>query len=264
MDYPFVRKTHYNVSNNWWFLPTDLFKTEQDKENMTKTIRKSPLVTYFDDISRKDLFKYILITFIVVLLFYRLNLHWSIWIGLLIGLVFVYYLHERQALELNVDADQMWAVLKSPLLKNTKYFITDPQFIQWVGDVSDLKQYNVLEFNKMITSLDRFLKLVYEIKIGVKLCKENLDLAHDYKVTCLNQFHSMIYKINNADLRTKYNYYLEQLGLLLNERHMNLIKICNMYYLMKPITIESHFDVTGMDEPTAHDHMYDKNYNYYN
>lgn len=263
MDYPILRKGRYNVSNNYWFLPTDLFQTVQEQENKDQTVRKSPILTYLDQITRKEKFKYFLIALIVILFVYRLNLHWTIWMGIPVGLFVVYYLNEREAQELNRVGDHLWNVVKSPLLKNTKYFITDPPMIQWVNDVGDLKKYNILEFNQMITSLDRMLKLIYDIKLGVTQCKENLDLILDLKITSLNQFHSLVYKINNADLREKYNYYLEQLGFLLNERHSQLVKMCQWYYLMKPINIDSRLDVTLMDEPTPHDTTYNPHYNFY-
>lgn len=263
MDYPFIRPTRYNVSNNYWFLPTDLFKTEQDKENNTKTLRNSPILTYLDEISDKDKFKYILIIFILILFIYRLNLNWTIWIGLLVGLIIVYYFNENQAQQMNTSADQLWAILKSPLLKNTKYLVTDPPMIRWVSDVGELKKFNVLEFNKMVTSMDRFLKLIYDVKLGVYRGKENLDLIHDQKIACLNQFHSLIYNIDDADIRTKYNHYFNELGQLLNDRHHQLIKICRSYYLMKPIDIDSRLAITGMDEPTANDTKYDAHYNFY-
>jgi hypothetical protein len=268
MDYPYSRKTRYNVSNNFWFLPTDLFATAQDNEQSSKTLRSSPILSYLDEISRKDKFTYILLILVIILFVYRINLNWTVWIGLFIGLFFVYYLNEQNAVQLNSDADQLWSILKGPLLNKTKYFITDPPFIRWVNDVSELKKNNVVGFNNTIMSLDRLLKLIYEIKLGVTQCKENLDLIHDLKVKALNQFHSMVYNLGKdmtaADIRVKYNHYFKQLGYLLNDRHANLIKICKLYYIMKPVDIETRFDVTSIDEPTANDHKYNGHYNYYN
>jgi hypothetical protein len=264
MDYPFTRKSRYNASNNWWFLPFDLFKTEQEKENSAKTLRNSPILSYLDEISRKDKFKYLLILLVVILLFYRLNLHWTIWIGLFIGLMITYYLNEKNAQELNNSADQIWTVIKGPLLKNTKYFITDPQFVQFINNVSEFKKYNILEFNRFIVTLDKFLKLMYNMKIGVDRCKENIDLLQDFKTNSLNQFHSLIYNIHNADLREKANHYSKELGYLLNDRMRYLLKICKQYYTLKPADIESRFDITGIDDPMPMDHMYDSHYNFYN
>lgn len=97
MDYPIIRKGRFNVSNNHWFLPADLFQTIQDQEQRDTTVRKSPILSYLDDITRKDKFKYILIIFIIILFIYRLNLSWTIWLGLFVGLAYVYYLNERDA-----------------------------------------------------------------------------------------------------------------------------------------------------------------------
>lgn len=264
MDYPYIRKNKYNVSNDYWFLPTDMFSTVRDKEQASQTVRKSPIISYFDEISRKDVFNYVIIILIVTLFFFRLDLNWTIWIGIVMGCIVVYYFNERNAQALNSKSDQLWTVLKSPLLKHTKYFITDPPIIQWVDQTGELKKYNVLEFNKMINNLDRLLKLINDIKVGVAQCKETLDLIKNLKVTILNQFHSIIYKIDNADIRNKYNKYLQQLGYLLNERHDNLINICKFYYLMKPTNIDSHYDITNMDEPSPNDTMNDPHYNFYN
>jgi hypothetical protein len=259
-----MEKQHYNASNNWWFLPFDLFKTEQEKENATKTLRSSPILGYFAEISNKDKFKYILIIICAVLLFYRLNLQSAIWIGLIIGLITTYYLNEKNAQYLNNNADKIWTVLKGSTLKNTKYFINDPPMIQFIDDVKELKKYNILEFNKFIINIDKLLKLSYDLKMGVSRCKENLDLINELKVASLNQFHSLVYKIPHADIRAKYNHYSKELGFLLNERLAQLTKMCKSYYIMKNVDIESRFDIPNMDDPTPHDHSYDPNYNYYN
>jgi hypothetical protein len=266
MDYLGSSQKHnYNVSNDFWFLPTDLAKTEQDRENATKNLRKSPVISYLDEISRKDKFKYLMIIFFVALFFYHLELHWSLWIGVGVGVVCIYYMNERQAQELNTESDRLWNVLKSPLLKETKYFVSDPELIQWVNDVSEFKAYNVLEFNKMIKSLDRLLKLTSNIKVGVYNCKENLDLINDLRVTTLNQFQSLIYNINNVDLVPKFNHYLKQLGFLLNQRYAQLIKICNQYQMLKkPADIASRFDMPSINDPVANDPMHNEHYNYFN
>jgi hypothetical protein len=204
---------------------------------------------------------------VVMLLIYRLNLSWTLWIGIPVGLMTVYYLNERSKLQLNRETDQIWAILKSPLLKKTKYFITDPQLVLWVEHVSEFKKTNTLEFNKLIANLDRFLKLSYQVKHGVDRCKENLDLIKDIKVESLNQFHSLIYTLrpekNAADMRVKYAHYLEELAYMLNDRHNELIKLCKLHYSINPVNIDSHLSITGMDEPTPLDPKHEDHRNFY-
>ena len=204
-----------------------------------------------------------MIASIVMLLIYRLNLSCTIWIGLITGIIVIYYLNERSAQTLNTEADQLWAVLKSPYLKNTTYFITDPTMIRWVDDVSEFKKYNVLTFNKMIATLDHFLRLNHEFKMGINEYKENLDLVKDLKREALAYFHSMIYNINQADLRLKFEHYLTQLGQLLNERHAFLIKLVQLEGTFAPVNIDSHLAVTGIDEPTPDDPRHEPNYHFY-
>ncbi|MEO0236678.1 MAG: hypothetical protein ABIN35_00400 [candidate division WOR-3 bacterium] len=225
--------------------------------------RTFPLLFYLDEISPNDKFKYLVLILIIVLLVYRLNLSWVIWIGLVPGLLLSYYLNERKIQELHDSSDRLWAILKSPLLRKTKYFITDPPFIQWVDDVKEFKTINTLEFNKMITNLDTFLKLIYQIKIGVIHCRENIDLIQNLKIRILNQFHSIIYKLSDKQLIEKLNFYLDRLHHLLNQRHAKLIKISKLYYTLRPIDNESRLDHVEIDEPVPFNGSYDPHYHYY-
>jgi hypothetical protein len=261
MDYPFYRRQRYDISNNWWFLPSDLFKAEQDHRPLHRT---HPIVSYMYDISNKNRFKYMVIIIIIIVFIYHLDLRASIWIGLFVALVIVYYLNEMNEYQIHDEADQMWAILKGPLLKNTKYFITYPPLIRWVDNVGEFKKYNVLVFNQMITTLDQMLRSVYDIKRGVHYCSENLDIIRDLKTSSLNQFHSIIHNISIPNLRRKFNFYLKELGKLLNIILRKQINVCQTYYIDKPIDIESHFNVTKLGDPLPDDPLYEDTYNFYN
>jgi len=264
MDYPFYRKQRYDVSNNWWFLPTDLFEIEKEKQAAIAKSHESPILSYIEDISGKNKFKYAVIIIIIIVFVHHLNLGASIWIGLVIAVMIIYYLNEIKEQELHDESDKMWAILRGPLLKNTHYFITDPVLIRWVDNVGEFKKFNVLVFNNMIKTLDHMLRLVNDVKKGVHYCKENLDIIRDLKTSSLNQFHSLVHHIPVPQLRRKFNYYLSELGKLLNEHYLKLIRVCHLYYMQKPIDIDSRFDITTLGEPCPDDPEYDSNYNFYN
>lgn len=225
---------------------------------------QSPLLSYLDVITNHDKFNYVIVILICIIMTYRLNLHWSIWIGCAVGLLLVYYFNERSLQELNREGDRLWTILRSPLLNKTKYFITDPELIQWVDDVSEFKQFNVLEFNKMVASLDDLLKLHYNIKQGISNCGETLDLIRDIKTKSLNQYHSLIHSINHDDLRRKFNYYNQQLSLLLNRRMKDITRICKLFYDYQPINIDSKMSINDLDDPLPMDTQYNGNYNFFN
>ena len=223
-----------------------------------------PLLSYIDDISAIDKFKYFVIVLSVIVFVHSLGLPLSIWIGLLCGTFLVYYMNERSLQNLNNISDKLWEILKSPLLSDTIYFITEPDLIQWADDVSEYKKINHLEFNKMIKTIDKLLKLQYQIKIGIVRCKDNLDIFNDLRVQCLNVCHSFVHNIENSDMLDKFNYYLNQLAIILNSRYEKLIKVCKTFYKMNPITVDSKFDVINTSLPSPNDTLYDKNYNFYN
>ncbi len=262
MDYPFYRRQRHNISNNWWFLPTDFFGAGE--EIIDNNHRKStPILSYIDDISDKNKFKYLVIGIFIIVFIYHLDLKSNIWIGLIIAIFSAYFFNEKNDRSINDEADQIWSILNGPLLKNSKYFITDPQLIRWVNDVSEFKQYNILIFNKMIKTIDHMLRLVRDVKKGVHYCSENIDIIQDLRSSILNQFHSLIHNISISNLRLKLNYYLEQLAKLLNDHISKLLKVCKLYYMQKPIDIESKFDITKLNDPLPFDSSYEPNYNFY-
>lgn len=264
MDYPFKREQRYDVSNNWWFLPTDLFEVEKNSENSEDNSRKSPLLSYLAHISNKNKFNYLVIGIIVILFTYRLQIHSSIWIGLIIAILVIYYINELNETELNTDASQLWDILKSPELKNYPYFITNPELTRWAEEVSEFKQYNVLEFNQMLKSLNEMLRYIDDLKKGLRACQPTLDLVKDLKMTTLNQFHSLIYKLPTPVMIRKYNYYLNRLGKILNDVYARLLRICKLYYMTKPTDVNSYFKDENLMDPVANDPFFERNWNFFN
>ncbi len=264
MDYPFERTQRYDVSNNWWFLPADLFKLEKDKESAESQLGYYPVVDYISRISPNDKFRFSVLIIAIIAFIYRLDFRASIWIGLIVGMIAVYYIHDKEAQQVNSEADELWGVLNSNLLKNTKYFITDPQLIKFVQNVGEFKKLNVLEFNQFVRTLDQLLRCIYDMRRGVRNVKQTLDIFKDLKVSSLNQFHSFIYKINYTGLRDKYNVYLRELGKILNDRHTRVLRIVKVYFMEKPVETDSWFDEPILADVVADDPTYDSHYNFYN
>lgn len=255
MDYPFIRGKTAVVAVNR--LPDNKQKDQR---------RDYPLISYLQRISDKDKFRFLVIIIIAILFFYRVNLHSSIWLGLGVGIIIVYYIQQQESQQVNNKADNLWNTVNSNLLSKTKYFISDPQLIEFIGNVGDLKKYNILQFNQLVKSLDTMLKAQYDLKRGINSasCKLTYDVFVDNKVASLNNFHSLIYKLPFDGLRDKYNKYLSLLGKLLNDRHNQVIDICRNYYDNIQIGTDSAmFDFT-LDDPVPNDTTYNFNFNFFN
>lgn len=260
MDYPFTRPRH-DISN-WWFLP-DSLKSGNGSVGSIKGY-DSALVGYLDRISNQDKFKYIVIIIIMILFISRLNMGPNLWIGLLVGLFFVYYLNENKEQDINDESDQLLNILDGPVLKKTKYFMMDTRLIKWADQVAELKQYNVLEFNQMIKTIDRILRLIYHLEVGIKYCKQTLDIIRDLKKEALNCFQTMVFSIPTSGLREKFNYQLEELSYLLNDHVDRVARVCRLYYMEKPIDIDSDMMVVRLKDPKPDDPTYNPRFDFYN
>jgi hypothetical protein len=266
MDFPFKRHPRYDVSNNWWFLPADVNQMGKDQANANTNQKgyDSALLNYLRRISNPNKFKYMVIIIVMILFISRLNFSANLWIGLIIGFLVVYYFNERNEQERNDESDQILNILDSNLLKRTKYFIMDTRLIKWANEVGEFKQFNVIEFNNMIRTLDRIMRLIYHIEIGIEYCRETLQIIQDLKTEALNQFHSLVFRIPSGGLRRKFNFQLEELDHLLNDHINRISRVCRLYYMSKGINIDSDTRVLRLEDPKPDDPSFDPHFNFYN
>ena len=65
------------------------------------------IVTYLNHISNKNKFKYLVIIILIVkAAVCHLDLRWTLWIGLIIGVMLVYYLNEQDEQDLSDETHQ--------------------------------------------------------------------------------------------------------------------------------------------------------------
>lgn len=260
-SFPFVRDDKY-IGNNWWFVPSPAQGTTGN--DTTRFHNTSQFINYLTSISRTNLFNYIVIIIFTIVLFHRLQLSGSIWLGLLSGIIFVYYINEKNKQELNEKSDHLLNILTSDLLNQSKYFVLDPRLVEWINRVGELKKYNVLTFNKMVANIDRFLKLEYTIDINNVRCNFVLDEMVILKKRALNDYQSLIFVIDYQSLRHKYDHYMTELSKLLNEHVESTAKLCYLYDKDRITTISSRPTRLRLEDPTANDPLYNPHYDFFN
>lgn len=261
-SFPWIRETDNFIGNNWWFVPTPDKSGSDNSTNVFRT--ESPLISYIKSISRTNAFYYMVIIIIIITFIYRLQLTSSIWIGLIVGIIAVYYINEKNRQELNDQSDRLLNILTSDLLKETKYFILDPRLIEWVNDVGELKKYNILTFNKMIAYIERMLKLEYTIDINNSNCSLVIKNISDLKRSAVNAFHSLIYVIDYPQLRHKYDHNMTQLDKLLNEHIEKSSKICYLYDRERETTYNSNPIRLRLEDPAFNDPTNNPHYDFFN
>ena len=67
-------------------------------------------------------------------------------------------------------------------------------------------------------------------------------------------------------MRRKLNFSLEQMGQLLNAHMAKLLRVTQLYYINKPVDVDSRFDVSpnSLLDPVAIDPFNEPAYSFYN
>lgn len=244
MDYPFIRP-------NVRLLPIDLYQINEKQ--------LEPIPNPFDfinEMSDSNKFNYTVIIVIVTLFIYRLNLHTNIWMGFFVGFLVIYYLNKKNT----INKDQIKDILQSDILKNTQHFPLNAQLIDWISRSGQFKKSNVLVYNSMIKSLDNFLRLTQDIKLGLRDPKQTTDVIQYLKTLSLNQFQSLIQTMPAVpSLRQEFNLLLKQLSNILNNHISDIPQKTN-----QPININSQMVTYRLEDPQPNDLTYSPNYNFYN
>lgn len=174
-----------------------------------------------------DLFKYICVIIFCLLLVRLMNINITIIFGLILGLVIVYLLYDKNELEINTFDDQIKFKLLS-IVPKPKNFDNYTKLIQLIYSIRDFYEYNPDIFTNLINSLDSYIRIYEDIKIGIEYCHLNVDVAKQMAKNALNSLHSFIYTIDNNDiLEVKLRNAMVELQKLLTYYTNDMITICN-------------------------------------
>ena len=115
----------------------------------------------------------------------------------------------------------------SKIVPTPKYMYLDVGLIEIFYSLRDLREFNKPVYDKLIHTIDEFLKLYYETYVSkILLYNQQYDVLRDLKKKILNMMHSMIYSIPNTVLVDKLKIGIDGVHLILNY-HLNQIKIKN-------------------------------------
>lgn len=178
---------------------------------------------YIDSMTNNDIFKYICIIVISVFIFSSTKIHFTLVIGLLFGIIICYYIYSK-----NLAVRDIRKKILQKNKTNSQFIKYFPEIEDFIYNISDIKYYNIDAYYNIIRNIDAFLNIYNDIKIGVKYCKYNYDVAVDMKNNALNHLHSMIITIEeNRILNNKLKLSLTILHKLLNKYLNEIIRICN-------------------------------------
>jgi len=134
-------------------------------------------------------------------------------------------------------------------VNNTNPLINDKLDL-FLVDAEWLKPYNVIEWNRFVTMVNKF-----------KECDDYNKKYNLYKST-INIFHSLVHKLNNSSQMEKFNTQLEQLDNTLIKYMKSENNIYKFNIRMSPISNESDLAITDSLQEDPYDPRINQSYDW--
>ncbi len=217
---------------------------------------------YLRNIDNNNLFIYLVVVFCGILLLNRINPNINTILGIIVSLMLVYYINDKQITTGSNFIANMSEALSGQYLKHTNYFHIDSELVQFMQNIKEYHKYNPFIYRKIVKTIDSFLNIVSDMEKDTVGMGELYQVANDKKHLAMNALHSMIHSIPYSESSNiKYQNALTRLEVLLN-KHIDTIYQYMVYsYGKKPINTETKF--IYKNHPTPFNGGTDHNYDYF-
>ena len=217
---------------------------------------------YISEIDNNDKFKYLAMILVSIFLMRRLALDSHVLVGLLFGIILVYYLNQR-AVSIGTDfVSSSQQKLRNPIFREAKNLHQDSELLDFLYSIREYRYYNPAVYRKLILIVDRFLRIVNDMEIGVADMGANYEQLKDYKSRALNGLHSMIYRIPQSQATNrKFESAMDRLEVLMNVHLDNCYQYMVYAYGKQPININTKF--IYKNQPSGVDKDFLKNYQFH-
>jgi hypothetical protein len=181
------------------------------------------LYQYVRDIDVTEKFGYIIIVAAVILLATRIGNHGMLsgsgLIGLIVGIIVIYYLNEKRVSQGTTFITSMNEILDAEIMKpnRNKYLHGNSEFVIFLDDHREYYQYNPQLWKDMVHTVNNLQRLVGDIEIGTERFNLDYSTLKEIKREILNQYQAFIHKIPHTESsNNKFHLGMERLEDLLN------------------------------------------------
>ena len=216
--------------------------------------RATGFYNYITEIDKKSMLMFSGVFLFVFQLINKLYFSVSSIVAILVATIVVYFLNERRRTTDFTDMKELEIKLVR-ITPNPKYFHMDAGIIELVYSIREFRSYNDQAFVDMITSIDKFLSLVYDIENDIADCHHAIQLAQSFKKQALNHLMSIIFRSpQHHKTQQKLRKAADSLHFILNHHISVISKVCN-----KKINKEG-LNATNAPVIINHPLGFDKNY----
>lgn len=219
---------------------------------------------YISKIDPTDGFIYATIVLGSVLLQRRIQLSSTTLVGLIAGLIVVFYLNDKKTDTGANFLEHMDRIRKAPIFKPHKNpnLHRDSVLLSFLDQHRIYYQYNPAVFNDLIAHVNSFLTLIHDIDIGTENYNSDYEVVRKLRTDIMNTYHSFIYRIPHAEssLR-KFHLGMDRLEEILNGHIDRLHRDIVRKNQKDGIMISSKFHYLNQPQPRDHGHI--RQYHYY-
>lgn len=184
-----------------------------------------------DTFSGTQIFTYVVILILAIVLFKRFSIGLNVIFGLFIGYVIVQYLFDKKKYSENVN--QIYDEIKKQSIQPRPIKATNyPDITNFLFSVQDLYKYNQQTYEEVVDAIDDFLYLYEEASKLNELAGINYGIMDQKKIYAMNCLHSLIYELPASKQYTaKLNESFDILEKLLNNYLEEIYEINNRIIL---------------------------------
>lgn len=239
------------------------------------------LYTELTNIPKQQLFFFLALALLVSgYVFWAIQPTFALVIALIAGMIVFYFLNDKQKTKLSSYNEELEYRLKV-IRPQPQHFYTDPDVINIFYNIREFRVYNPDAYGKAVQAADIILGLHEDVNLGTKDCSWDIQEAKRQLKLCLNNLHSMIYKMPNAPriyekyrpdpVMKKYKDMLKTIHIVLRRHIDDMYNRCKKQVDSIPITKWTHFpdnqsptgwnpDYININEDS---HMAETHFNYF-
>lgn len=230
---------------------------ELDLDELTSQYRKAGstgLYNYIIDIDHKSMLLFSTTFLLIFSLVNRIHFTTSSIVAILVASLIIYFLNERRRTTQFTDMKELEIKLVR-ITPNPKYFHLDAGIVELIYSIREFRNYNDQAFVEMITSIDKFLALTYDVENDVADCHHAIQISQAFKKQALNHLMSIIHKTpQHEETQKKIRKAADSLHFILNHHISLMTKRCNKK--IKEKGLDSTNSLVTINHPTPFDRNY--------
>lgn len=208
-------------------LPPEPISAIEELVRKFKIAKESGIYPYINSIKPIDLFTYLVILQVIMLIFSKIPIKMKHIFGFVIGIAVIYVLHERNRTQF-LDEMTLLEIKMESIVPKPNYFYIDANIIEIMHNMLEFYDMSPKNYETLVFSIDGLLKLRLDFELGVKNCGRQYPIAKQHYDRAINAIIGLELSVPTDQVRLKKLKLGRETLQLYLMRHLDFMKeICN-------------------------------------